>query len=87
MALKKLPSTIASERFSQIVSITSSDLSLFDKLTKDPDRSNRNSTSSVRNTLIGLVLDVMKNSNIYKEGAKTWIYLCMLLTLRMLLHH
>ena len=72
MALKKLPSTIASERFSQIVSITASDLSLFDKLTKDPDRSNRNSTSSVRNTLIGLVLDVMKNSNIYTEGAKTW---------------
>ena len=72
MALKKLPSTIASERFSQIVSITASDLSLFDKLTKDPDRSNRNSTSSIRSTLIGFVLDVMKNSNIYMEGAKTW---------------
>lgn len=72
MALKKLPSSLASERFSQIVSITKSDLSLFDKLTKDPDRSNRNGTSSVRNTLIGIVLDVMKTSNIYKEGAKTW---------------
>lgn len=72
MALKKLPSSLASERFSQIVSITKSDLSLFDKLTKDPDRSNRNGASSVRNTLIGIVLDVMKTSNIYKDGAKTW---------------
>lgn len=72
MALKKLPSSLASERFSQIVSITESGLSLFDKLTKDPDRSNRNGTSSIRNTLIGIVLDVMKTSNIYKEGAKTW---------------
>lgn len=70
MALKKIPSTIASERFSQIVSITASDLSLFDKLTKDLDRSNRNSASSVRSTLFGLVLDVMKHSNIYQDGAK-----------------
>jgi len=72
MALKKLPSSIATERFSQIVSISTSELSLFDKLTKDPDRSNRNAASSIRNTLIGCVLDVMKTSNIYKEGAKTW---------------
>ena len=72
MALKKLPSAIATERFSQIVSITTSELSLFDKLTKDPDRNNRNAASSIRNTLIGCVLDVMKTSNIYKEGAKTW---------------
>ena len=64
MALKKLPSSLASERFSQIVSITKSDLSLFDKLTKDPDRSNRNGASSVRNTLIGIVLDVMKTSHL-----------------------
>lgn len=70
MALKKIPSTIASERFSQIVSITASGLSLFDKLTKDMDRSNRNSASSVRSTLFGLVLDVMKHSNIYQDGAK-----------------
>lgn len=72
MALKKLPSSIATERFSQIVSISTSELSLFDKLTKDPDRNNRNAASSIRNTLIGCVLDVMKTSNIYKEGAKTW---------------
>lgn len=72
MALKKLPSSIATERFSQIVSITTSELSLFDKLTKDPNRNNRNAASSIRNTLIGCVLDVMKTSNIYKEGAKTW---------------
>jgi len=72
MALKKIPSTIASERFSQIVSITNSDLSLFDKLTKDPDRNNRNATSSIRSTLFGLVFDVMKNSGEYLEGARPW---------------
>lgn len=72
MALKKLPSTIASERFAQIVSITISDLSLYDKLTRDPDRDNRNATSSIRSTLFGLVFDVMKNSGEYLDGAKPW---------------
>lgn len=68
--LEKLPSAIASERFSQIISITRSDLSLYDKLTKDPDPNNRNATSSIRSTLFGVVFDVMKSSNVYKTNAK-----------------
>lgn len=68
--LEKLPSAIASERFSQIISITRSDLSLYDKLTKDPDPNNRNATSSIRSTLFGVVIDVMRSSNVFKEGAK-----------------
>lgn len=72
MALKKLPSAIASERFSQIVLVTNSDLSLYDKLTKDYERKKINATNSIRSILFGLVIDVMSNSEVYLQDAKSW---------------